>query len=177
MTTIVAARKRGWTVHMIAAAANVSKQAIQQRLKTCADSSLLEKRFSKKDQSRGKTALTCATCGKVIWQGHRDKEKFCSRRCSSTYRRKRSEKEVLQTIEFRRGGHSWTSIEHKLGYSMQTLQRRIWHHLHRKGLLTRSVVWGIWAPGARWRDRSPSWKWLERRTGILLRSARNNRKR
>lgn len=149
---------------MIAAAAGVSKQAISTRLSR-GGAPDIPKRTRR--PSASKTAFRCQECGKIIWHGlDFNKEKFCSTRCSGEARREISDDLILQAIELRKSNNSWAFVSKSLRFTPQGLQRRIWLYLHRNGLLTRAAVIGIWAPGARWRDRLPSWKWLERTTGI-----------
>lgn len=151
---------------MIAIASGRSHQAISKRLKSC-DPELLKPQF-RKARGLGKTAMACASCGKVVWAGYHRADTYCSARCSADDRREISDSEIREAIELRRSGESWTNVQKIMKFTIQGLQSRIWHYLSEQGLLTRDVVYGIWAaPSARWRDRPPSWRWLERKTGLI----------
>jgi hypothetical protein len=167
LATVLAARRRGWTTHMIANASGVTHQAVSLRLMVYDDPELRSKKFRSNTRGNGKTALTCAACGKTVWAGYHRNEKYCSWECSAANQREIFDEQVLKAIDLRRNANSWTYVSKVMGYSAQGIQRRIWYYLHENGLLTYTVVWGIWTtPGARWRKRTPSWKWLERKTGL-----------
>lgn len=162
LKTIMAARKRGWTLTMIAAAAGVSHQAISLRLRH-----LPKNRIHRKDMRNPRTPRVCCWCRKITWQSKTNwNEKFCSRKCMGEHDRKISNEMILTAIELRRGGHSWNSIAKKLQFPVQSIQQRIWYYLHNQGLLNVSVLWGIWVTPSTYRDRSPSWNWLEKNTGL-----------
>ena len=181
IATIIAARKRGWTTPMIAAAAGVTHQAIDQRLRKSDEwSSLPKKNIRNPSRKRPEIIGRCLQCGGSIYRPlRRDGQsaaptktptKFCSYDCSGKYNRTISDKKVLEAIELRRAGNSWTFITKTLRFTQQGLQRRIWAYLNENGLLTHNVVLGIWSPPvAKWRERSPSWIWLERKTGLTPR--------
>jgi hypothetical protein len=120
--------------------------------------------------------LTCSGCGKQEWvtgtdglaRINRQAHYFCSVNCSAAFSRIIGDETVARAIELRREGETWTFIAKAIGVTPQTIQDRIWRRLSEQNVLTSIVVREIWYPSvAKWRNRQPSWGWLEKRTGMV----------
>lgn len=124
--------------------------------------------------------LKCDYCEKQGWfedwyarrKAKRSKHHFCSTECSGLFARELTEAEIAKAIDLRLAGETWTYVQRALRASMQGIQCRIWYMLAERGMLHHAVVMAIWSPPiAKWRNRQPSWAWLEKKTGILLNNA------
>lgn len=174
---IVAARKRGLSMSRIAVAIGVSRQNVQQHLwreaAATGDKSLLDQRRRKYGVKR--VLGTCAQCGRGLatkpwaWRKNPQGRRFCSSACCVTAQTTVLDDTLERVIEMRRSGVSWKQAAKMTGVSYQSVQKRIWQYLHKRGLLTPDAVSAIWMTGEQ--RRPPAWQHLIRKTGCKIQRA------
>ena len=164
ISVIVAARRRGVSLRVLAAQSCCSAQAVSSRIKN------YERRTGEQivvhapPPHRGRVASICEQCGKTSWRSPHLVTRFCSVRCYHAWTHAQINDEVIRAIEMRQSGVTWTHIAKLAKVSQQSVQRRIWFHLRGSGQLTRSTVNRIWTPKTLF-AQAPSWRWLANKFG------------
>jgi hypothetical protein len=166
LKTLITAYRRGWNQTQIAFAAGVSHQAVQQRILKYERKFGPVERGQEKIRPHKKIFWSCDYCGKSMLT--KIKLEFCSKKCAAARRREISDEKIKRSIALRGEGKSWRSVSRITGFPVQSIQKRIWIYLHLSGQLndeTASIIWN--RPGRGYPlGRPPSWRWLEKSTGI-----------
>jgi hypothetical protein len=166
---VLAALRRGWTTAEVALAAGVSHQSVTDRI------ARYEKRFEPVERVNGqftqcntgqRQPWRCAYCNKLQWSAPSRVQQFCSLNCSTLAPHEQSftGQTIERAIGMRRDSETWAAVARALRTSQQRIQRCIWKYLALRDELTLANVKVIWQQTS---DTRPSWKWLERNTGII----------
>lgn len=163
---IVAARRRGISLRVLASQLGCSPQAVSARVKNFERRSGQKISIQALPPHRGRVASICERCGRTKWWcAPHMVQRFCSRRCYHDSSRRLSHEELLRAIEARQSGCTWTHVGKLFDMDVQPIQGRIYRYLRDAGLLTRSNLNRIWQPATHLFHRTPSWRWLAERYG------------
>jgi hypothetical protein len=162
---IIAARRRGVPLRVIASQLGCSFQAVSYRIKAYERRTGQQVRIRAKPDYRARVASVCEQCGRTIWRAPHLVSRYCSTRCYHISTRSLSHEELMRAIETRQSGSTWTHVGNLFDTPFQTIQKRIWLYLMEADLLTRANVNRIWRPATHLFHRDPSWRWLANKYG------------
>lgn len=165
---IIAARRRGISGPMIAAALGMTHQRVHQIYSTYENQyGAIGVEAKRKKYHFGRVTLRCELCGGVTERPASEVDKrFCSPQCWSQSNKLIFAHDVALAISLRLKGETWRHISKLLKVEYQTVQRSIWYDLERRSLLTVDLANAIWSAATSKHAKAGRWDSVARHTGI-----------